>query len=198
MSAMGISAKIVSHGQKSLRQVLTQASGSQATAAVVRKAPLMLPPAASVREVGRGVRWLDRGWTRHENMMRRLAPAAQKIGDEAGISAAGSAMKKFHQRNIARHNAAVMQAGRRLETFSNGPIVRAASRDLGRTARALDGPVKATGGVLEFIYYFMPFRPAFDRLSILNNIEDVWELLKKDPNSVRRWVRDLGQKLPTF
>ncbi|MEB3284798.1 MAG: hypothetical protein VKN33_05885 [Candidatus Sericytochromatia bacterium] len=195
---MGISAKIVSHGQKSLRQVVTQASGSQATAAVVRKAPLMLPPAASVREVGRGVRWLDQGWTRHENMMRRLAPAAQKIGDEAGVSAAGSALQKFHQRNIARHNAAVMQAGRRLETFSNGPIVRAASRDLGRTARALDGPVKATGGVLEFIYYFMPFRPVFDRLSILNNIEDVWELLKKDPNSVRRWVRDLGQKLPTF
>ena len=195
---MSLVSKMVVSGQTQVRRAVAQNVATSVAEPVARKVPLMLPPAATVREVGRHVRWLEAGWQRHEKWMRRVTPNLQKLGDDVNAPGMASALKQAHKRAIERHNGAVIQAGRSLEKFSDGPLVRAASRDLGRTARVLDGPAKAVREVAELVYYFLPFRPVFDRLSFLEGLSRAYQSVKNDPNSVRRWVRDLGQKLPKF
>jgi methylmalonyl-CoA mutase cobalamin-binding subunit len=181
-----------------MRRAVVQNVVTSAAEPVARKVPLMLPPAATVREVGRNVRWLEAGWQRHEKWMRRVRPKLQQLGNDVNAPGMASALKQARKRAIERHNGAVIRSGRSLEKFSDGPLVRAASRDLGRTARVLDGPVKVVREAAELVYHFLPFRPVFDRVSFLERLGSAYELVKNDPNSVRRWVCDLGQKLPKF
>lgn len=195
---MSLVSKLVVSGQSRVRRVVAENVVTSAVAPVARKVPLMLPPAATVREVGRQVRWLEAGWQRHDKLMRRMMPKLQQFGDDVNAPGMASALKQAHRRAVERHNGAVIQASRALDKFSDGPLVRAASRDLGRTARFLDGPSKVVRDVAELVYHFLPFRPVFDRLSFLERLGSAYELVKNDPNSVRRWVRDLGQKLPKF
>jgi hypothetical protein len=198
VSPMSLVSKLVVSSQGQVRRAVAQNATATAAAPVVRKVPLMLPPAATVREVGRRVRWVEAGWQRHEKLMGRFKPMMQKMGQDANAPGLAATLNQARSRAVERHNGAVIQAGRALERFSDGPVVRAASRDLGRTARVLDKPAKAVRDVAELVYHFLPFRPVFDRLSVLERLGSAYELVKNDPNSVRRWVRDLGQKLPKF
>lgn len=195
---MSFISKLVVSGQTGVRRAVADNVTASVAAPAVRKVPLMLPPAATVRQVGRQVRWLEAGWQRHDTWMRRVMPKVQQLGDDVNAPGMALALKQAHKRAVERHNGAVVRAGRSLEKLSDGPLVRAASRDLGRTARVLDGPAKAVRGVAELFYYFLPFRPVFDRLSFLEGLSQAYQSVKNDPNSVRRWVRDLGQKLPKF
>ncbi|MEB3198580.1 MAG: hypothetical protein VKP62_15390 [Candidatus Sericytochromatia bacterium] len=200
-------ASTVKHAMPTARQAAVRTSrevGEELAPVAARAAeqavkPIaLLPPAASVREIGRKVGWVEAGWQRQERLMRRMSPSMDGAGDRLGLSRARTWMAREGRAGVVRHNQGVVAARKNLEQFSNGPLVRAASRDLGRTARALDGPAHVVLQTADFVYQFVPFRPVFDRLALVQRMSQAYDAVKTDPNSVRRWVKGLGDKLPTF
>lgn len=155
----------------------------------------LLPPAASVREVGRQVPWVEAGWQRHE---RHWDALASRSGGGRAREAAAAWLAAQREAGKARHNGMVLQTRQMLERQADGPIVRAASRDLGRVARAIDAPTQVVLESAEFIYQFIPFRPIFDRLALIERLGRSFDAVKRDPNSVRRWVKGLADTVPTF
>lgn len=182
--------------ERPAREVAEQATRQALKALPPAKAPIaLLPPAASIREVGRKVGWVEAGWQRQE---RVVAAIRARTGSDGHGNRAGEWVKGQVRSGLVRHNGMVEGARVALAHHSDGPIVRAAARDLGRTARALDVPTKALLESAEFVLQFVPFRPVFDRLALVKRFGRAYDAVKTDPNSVRRWVKELGYKVPTF
>jgi hypothetical protein len=178
------------------REAAEQATRQAVKALPPAKPPIaLLPPAASLREVGRKVGWVEAGWQRQE---RAMAAIRARSGDGQHVAQAGAWLKAQHRAGLVRHNGMVADTRQALAHHADGPIVRAASRDLGRAARALDAPTHVVFEAAEFVYQFVPFRPVFDRLAALERLRKAYEAVKTDPNSVRRWVKGLADDVPTF
>jgi hypothetical protein len=155
----------------------------------------LLPPAASLREVGRKVGWVEAGWQRQE---RAVAALRARSGEGQRLAHVGTWLKAQQQAGLVRHNEVVTSTRQALAHHADGPVVRAAARDLGRTARALEAPTKVLIESSEFILQFVPFRPVFDRLALVKRFSKAYDAVKTDPNSVRRWVKGLADGVPTY
>jgi hypothetical protein len=182
--------------ERPAREVAEQATRQAVKALPPAKAPIaLLPPAASLRDVGRKVGWVEAGWQRQE---RAMAALRARSGDGQRLAQAGAWLKAQQQAGLVRHNEVVTSTRQALAHHADGPVVRAAARDLGRTARALEAPTKVLIESSEFILQFVPFRPVFDRLALVKRFSKAYDAVKTDPNSVRRWVRGLADGVPTY
>lgn len=93
---------------------------------------------------------------------------------------------------MARHNAAVKVAKVKVERFADGPFARAASAALNRLARASERPLDIAAQGIDGIRRLAAKRPSLEQLVA------GYRELKRDPNAVRRWIKDLADWLPTF
>ena len=93
--------------------------------------------------------------------------------------------QRLSKAGVARHNHAVVATRRQLEGFSNGATARAAAAELGRFARS--GPASTTA--LAQAAGHWPLGP-------LKKVASAFLAIKDDPDSLRRWIRGLGNWLP--